>query len=95
MSQSKQQFAKNVLACLSQVFGFSVAVFYFIESEELVQYSGDSLKKFSIDFGLAGLAAKQQKGYIINDIRNSSYFNESVDIKSILPVYALPILEEI
>lgn len=51
-------------------------------------------KEFSISHGLVGQVVQQQKGYIINDIKYSSYYNELVDIKSILPIYALPILSE-
>lgn len=42
--------------------------------------------------GLAGLAATQKKSMIITDIKNSKVFDKAIDIESLLPIMAFPIL---
>ena len=42
--------------------------------------------------GLAGLAATQKKSMIITDIKNSKVFDKAIDIESLLPILAFPIL---
>eukprot|EP00825_Cyclidium_porcatum_P035998 TRINITY_DN3782_c0_g1_i2.p1 TRINITY_DN3782_c0_g1~~TRINITY_DN3782_c0_g1_i2.p1 ORF type:complete len:193 (-),score=36.57 TRINITY_DN3782_c0_g1_i2:260-838(-) len=76
--------------------GLTLSLFYFVENNQLVKYdfANNERMEFSVEHGLAGQVAKQQKGFIINDIKYSSYYNELVDIKSILPIYAMPIIEE-
>lgn len=44
--------------------------------------------------GLAGVAALHQKSKLITDYKSSSIFDKRIDIESLLPLFAHPILEK-
>jgi len=44
--------------------------------------------------GLAGSVAANQKSHLITDYKSSSLFDKNIDIESLLPLYAFPILEK-
>lgn len=44
--------------------------------------------------GLAGEVALQQKSQLITDYKFSSVFDKAVDIESLLPIYAFPVLDQ-
>jgi hypothetical protein len=88
---------------MGNIFGISSVLFYFIENEQLktyleVQYisysSEDKAEFYSLGSGLVGLVAKTQQGLIINNVKQSSVYNENVDMKSILPIYCIPLVYE-
>ncbi|CAD8168586.1 unnamed protein product [Paramecium pentaurelia] len=93
-SQSKQEFSSKVQLSLSQIFGFSQVLFYFFEDNQLVDYSNQDVKKYNVQYGLAGMVAHTKQKLIINDVKNSIHFNQAVDIKSILPIFAQPLLDK-
>jgi len=68
-------------------------VFYYVEKDELILYAENSRSTFSLGHGLAGLAVTDKKAYIVNDIKQSTVFNKLVDISSILPIYAIPLVD--
>lgn len=39
------------------------------------------------------MVAKTQQGLIINNPKQSSVYNENVDMKSILPLYCIPLVD--
>ena len=46
----------------------------------MVYREGNARESFDLDHGLAGLVAKQTKGFIVNDVKCSTFFNKLVDI---------------
>lgn len=46
----------------------------------------------SLDYGLAGMVAKDKKAVIVNDVKFSSGYNQLVDLYSLLPVYVIPLV---
>ncbi|KAM3127629.1 hypothetical protein pb186bvf_020280 [Paramecium bursaria] len=92
--KTRQEFTRKVKLFMSQIFGFSQVAFYFVEDEKLQDYTGEETRTFELNYGLAGMVAQKQQKLIINDVKNSTYFNQAVDIVSILPIFAQPILNK-
>ncbi|KAL4456634.1 hypothetical protein ABPG74_000741 [Tetrahymena malaccensis] len=98
LSQQKTRFSftQKVKMLIQQLFNIDSSHFYFVENDHLISYNKPNQQKdqFSFEHGLAGIVAKEKKSYIIHDIRSSSYFNPLVDISSLLPIYAIPLINK-
>ncbi|EAR88894.2 hypothetical protein TTHERM_00264890 (macronuclear) [Tetrahymena thermophila SB210] len=98
LSQQKTRFnfTQKVKMLVQQLFNIDNSHFYFVENDHLISYNKPNQQKdqFSLEHGLAGIVAKEKKSYIIHDIRSSSYFNPLVDISSLLPIYAIPLINK-
>jgi hypothetical protein len=81
-SASKDEFSRRVREWTAAIFGIHSSLFYFVEEPEcLARYEQGKLpERFSLEHGIAGLVARQQKAYIVNDVHFSSLFNSLVDI---------------
>ena len=75
------------------IFGITNSIFYIVENNEIVLYDSPNNRiAFCLEYGLAGMVVKEMKPYIIHDIRSNNVYNKLVDLTSILPIYALPLI---
>ncbi|CAD8191686.1 unnamed protein product [Paramecium pentaurelia] len=93
-SQNKQIASERIKLSFKRIFGFQMIRFYFVENEQLLSYEDQKEQKFSLDYGLAGMAVRNKQRYIVNDIKRSVNFNPKVDLTTILPIFVQPLLNK-
>ncbi|CAK84199.1 unnamed protein product (macronuclear) [Paramecium tetraurelia] len=93
-SQNKQTATERIKLSFKRIFGFQMIRFYFVENEQLLSYENQKEQQFSLDYGLAGMAARNKQRYIVNDIKRSVNFNPKVDLTTILPIFVQPLLNK-
>ncbi|EAS03382.2 hypothetical protein TTHERM_00730310 (macronuclear) [Tetrahymena thermophila SB210] len=94
-AENKFDLSQRIQKSFAMCFGITNFIFYYVEGDNLVKYEGSNQKsQYSLKYGLVGQAALDQKPYIISDAKLSSYYNKLVDLQSILPIFAIPLLDK-
>ncbi|KAL4477784.1 hypothetical protein ABPG72_018958 [Tetrahymena utriculariae] len=94
-AENKFDLSQRIQQSFAMCFGITNFIFYYVEDDNLVKYDcPNSKQNYSLKYGLVGQAALDQKPYIISDVKLSSYYNKLVDLQSILPIFAIPLLDK-
>ena len=86
-SKNKLIASERIRLSFKRIFGFQMIKFYFVENEKLIGFEEGKEYEYTLDYGLAGMAARNKQRYIVNDIKRSVNFNPKVDLTSILPIF--------
>jgi len=70
----------------------------FVQNNKLVEFSmgkdkTQNRKEFNIENGLMGRCVKLRRSIIIADVNMSNFFNSNVDIKTLMSVICVPIIQ--
>ena len=50
--------------------------------------------EFDVGLGVSGFVASNGKGILINNIKDSKYYDSNIDINTLLSVFCFPVMAE-